>query len=179
MATLWTSSDFPPQGVREIVGEVAHLLKERGESIAVAETCAGGIISSSILSTPGASAIYYGGLTLYTLPSRIAFAGWTEETVKSYSGPTPEIVAGLAENVRDKLHASYTICESGTAGPTGGEARNRTPGYVALACATKEGKTYTREVETGLGPDREANMVRFSVEALTLVRDVIKGDAKL
>jgi len=172
------SSQFPPDPVREIVAEVASLLKERKESISVAETAAGGIISAALLSTPGASGFYKGGLTLYTLESRIAFAGWTSETIKSYAGPTPSIVAGLAENVRAKLGSTYTVSESGTAGPTGGNTRNRTPGYVALAVSSESG-TATREVETGLGGDREANMVQFAVEALKLLRDVITGAAKL
>lgn len=51
-------------------------------------------------------------------------------------------------------------------------------GYVALAVATEKG-TFTRELSTGLGGDREANMVQFAVEALSLLKDVIKGDAKL
>ena len=88
---------------------------------------AGGIISATLLSTPGASRFYKGGLTLYTLESRIAFAGWTQENVAKYHGPTPEIVSDLAENVRAKLESDYTVCESGTAGPTGGGTRNRTP----------------------------------------------------
>ena len=49
---------------------------------------------------------------------------------------------------------------------------------MALAVSTAEG-TYTREVETGLGKEREKNMVAFAVEALKLVRDVLKGEAKL
>jgi len=49
---------------------------------------------------------------------------------------------------------------------------------VAVAVATEKG-TYSREVETGLGGDREGNMVQFAVEGLTLLRDVLKGDAKL
>lgn len=51
-------------------------------------------------------------------------------------------------------------------------------GYVALAVSTASG-TYTKELSTGLGGDREKNMVAFAVEALTLLRDVIRGDAKL
>jgi len=51
-------------------------------------------------------------------------------------------------------------------------------GYVALAVSTSNG-TYKREVETGFGKDRTANMIGFAVEALTLLRDVVKGDAKL
>lgn len=70
------------------------------------------------------------------------------------------------------------MSESGTAGPTGGQTRNRTPGYVALAVSSEKGGVVTREVETG-SSDREANMVRFAVEGLKLVRDVIKGEEKL
>jgi len=51
-------------------------------------------------------------------------------------------------------------------------------GYVALAVATESG-TYKRELSTGLGGDREANMIQFAVEGLVLLRDVIRGDAKL
>jgi len=170
--------EFPPQDVRAIVAEVAALLKERKETVSVAETAAGGIISASILSTPGASGIYKGGLTLYTLESRIAFAGWTQDNIKAYKGPTTDVVAGLATNVRSTLGSTYTLSESGTAGPTGGNTPNRTPGYVALAVATANG-TYKKELSTGLGGDREGNMIAFAVEALTLLRDVIKGNAKL
>ncbi|MCJ1397856.1 hypothetical protein MMC11_001052 [Xylographa trunciseda] len=165
-------AEFPPSSMREIVLEVAALLRDKAETISVAETAAGGIISAAMLSTPGASKFYKGGLTLYTLESRIAFAGWTQGNVQSYMGPTPEIVSGLAANVRKTLGSTYTLCESGTAGPTGGSQRNRTPGYVALAVATIH-ETYTREVETGLGGDREKNMVAFAIAALQFLRDII------
>jgi len=171
-------SDFPPSAIRPVLGEVTSLLKSRGETISVAETAAGGLISSSLLSGPGASKIYKGGLTVYTLPSRIAYAGWTKETIANYSGPTTDIVSGLAKQVRRDLESTYTISESGTAGPTGGSTPNRTPGYVALAVDSDKG-TFVRELSTGLGEDRVANMVQFAVEALTLLRDVMNGSAKL
>ncbi|KAF2876674.1 competence/damage-inducible protein-like protein cinA [Massariosphaeria phaeospora] len=171
-------TSFLPDDLKQITQEVATLLKERKETISVAETAAGGLISAALLSYPGASGYYKGGLTLYTLESRIAFAGWTEANKVGYNGPTPEIVAGLADHTRKTLGSTYTVSESGTAGPTGGTTRNRTPGYLALAVSSEPG-TATREVETGLGTDREANMVRFAIEGLKLVRDVIKGDAKL
>jgi nicotinamide mononucleotide (NMN) deamidase PncC len=139
---------------------------------------AGGLISATLLSFPGASKFYKGGLTLYTLESRIAYAGWTPQHIENYKGPTPEIVSGLAEHTRKTLGSTYTVSESGTAGPTGGTTRNRTPGYVALAVAKDGGDTATREVETG-SSDRTANMQRFAIEGLKLVRDVIKGEGKL
>lgn len=63
-------------------------------------------------------------LELTRLPG---IAGWTDENIKGYKGPTTQVVSGLAENVRGKLESTYTICESGTAGPTGGTTLNRTP----------------------------------------------------
>ncbi|KAI7223693.1 hypothetical protein KC333_g276 [Hortaea werneckii] len=173
-----TNTDFPPAEVRQILHEVTTLLKDRGETVSIAETAAGGLISSSILSTPGASQIYKGGLTLYTLPSRIAYAGWSQETIANYKGPTTDIVSGLARHVRKDLESTYTIAESGTAGPTGGNTPNRKPGYVALAVDSDRG-TFTKELNTELGPDRVANMLRFAVEALKLLREVLQGDAKL
>ena len=173
-----SSSEFPPAQIREVLQQVTTLLKERNETVSIAETAAGGLISSSILSTPGASGIYKGGLTLYTLPSRIAYAGWTQQTIENYQGPTPTIVSGLAKQVRKDLESTYTVAESGTAGPTGGQTPNRKPGYVALAVDCERG-CFTRELNTELGGDRTANMIRFAVEALTLLRDVLEGKAKL
>ena len=77
--------------------------------------------------------------------------------------------------VRGRGHREYSLGKEGY-GRDANLAWGR--GYVALAVSTEKG-TYTREVETGLGQDREANMVAFAVAGLELVRDVIKGDAKL
>ena len=106
-----SSKALLPVELKQAAEEVAALLKERKETISVAETAAGGLISASLLSTPGASRIYKGGLTLYTLESRIQFAGWTQQNIENYKGPTPQIVAGLAENVRQKLESTYTVSE--------------------------------------------------------------------
>ncbi|KJK61523.1 Competence-damaged protein [Aspergillus parasiticus SU-1] len=173
-------SEFPPSNLQPIVREVFELLKAKKETISVAETAAGGLISASLLSVSGASAVYKGGLTVievYTLESRIAFAGWTPAHLENYNGPTPAIVAQMADHVRHTLGSTYTVSESGTAGPTGGTTRNRTPGYVAVAVSTAHG-TYTREVETG-SDDRQKNMVIFAEESLKLLRDVLVGKANL
>lgn len=104
-------SDFPPASLKEAAEEVAALLRERKETISVAETAAGGLVSAALLATPGASRIYKGGLTLYTLESRIAFAGWTQADLDKYDGPTPTLVAGLAAHVRQTLKSTYTVGE--------------------------------------------------------------------
>ncbi|KAI9648352.1 hypothetical protein NHQ30_002985 [Ciborinia camelliae] len=91
----------------------------------------------------------------------------------------PDLVAGIAENVRGKLGSTYCICESGTAGPgASGEGWNRQPGYVALAIATENG-TYKKDLITGLVGDREGNMIVFAEQALGFLREVLRGDAKI
>ncbi|KAK3332591.1 hypothetical protein B0T19DRAFT_416069 [Cercophora scortea] len=181
-------SPFPPPALRRAAQTVSALLLERNATVSVAETAAGGLISAALLALPGASKFYKGGVTLYTLESRLAYAGWTSELTKSYNGPTPTIVAGLAEHVRAQLGSTYTIGESGTAGPGvsgSGATRNRQPGYVALAVSSADG-TYKRDAETGVvssGDDgstlREENMVAFAVLALEFLGEVIEGKAKL
>ncbi|KAH0847042.1 putative competence/damage-inducible CinA family protein [Fonsecaea pedrosoi] len=189
-----SSAEFPPPQLRSAAEDVASLLKSRGETICVAETAAGGLISASLLATPGASRIYKGGLTLYTLQSRIAFAGWTQQNIDNYDGPTPELVEDLAKSVRATLQGTYCVGrspqgldngdffsltrllstqQSGTAGPTAsGKTPNRQPGYVALAVVGEKGSV-NKDLDTGLGSDRQANMVAFAVAALQLVKDFI------
>jgi len=110
-------AEFPPPALREAAEEVAAILRERKETISVAETAAGGLVSAALLATPGASKIYKGGLTLYTLESRIAFAGWTQADLDTYDGPTPKLVAGLASHVRKTLKSTYTVGEASLLSP--------------------------------------------------------------
>lgn len=86
---------------------------------------AGGFISAALVSVPGASAFFSGGLTIYTLESRVAFAGWDHSFIETYRGPTPTVVSTLAENVRGKLGSTYCVCESGMSGATKGSEANR------------------------------------------------------
>ncbi|KAL4745495.1 hypothetical protein BDW72DRAFT_186595 [Aspergillus terricola var. indicus] len=164
-------AEFPPPSLQPLAQEVVELLKARRETLSVAETAAGGLISACLLSVPGASAVYKGGLTVYTLESRLAFAGWTQVDREKYRGPTTEIVGQMADHTRRTLESTYAVSESGTAGPTGGTTRNRTPGYVAVAVSTANGNQ-TREVETG-SSDRAQNMVAFARESLQLLKEVI------
>lgn len=59
-------AEFPPAPLRKVAEEVASILRERNETVSVAETAAGGLISAALLSTPGASKFYKGGLSQYS-----------------------------------------------------------------------------------------------------------------
>ena len=79
------SNAFPPTRLKTLAHSIAAILLETKSSVSVAETACGGLISASLLSVPGASGYYKGGTTVYTLPSRIQFGGWTEENLKGYT----------------------------------------------------------------------------------------------
>jgi hypothetical protein len=70
---------FPPEPLKATVEEVASLLKARKETISVAETAAGGLISAALLAMPGASAFYKGGLTVCDASSVLLFSMWFQK----------------------------------------------------------------------------------------------------
>jgi hypothetical protein len=93
--------------------EIATLLSEREQKVAVAEATAGGLISAALLWVPGASRYFAGGGVTYTLNSRIALAGVPVATLENYRGTTPEMIVTLAESMRERLGADWCIAESG------------------------------------------------------------------
>lgn len=102
---------FPPPTLAAAASSLAALLASRNETLSVAETAAGGLICAALLSQPGTSRIFKGGATLYTLESRIAFAGWTRADIEGYAGPNPKLVEGLARHVRGTLGSTYCVGE--------------------------------------------------------------------
>jgi PncC family amidohydrolase len=151
--------------------EIATLLTERGQTVAVAEATTGGLISAALLWVAGASRYYAGGGVLYTLNSRTALAGVPASLFENYRGTTPEIISAMAEAMRSRLGATWCIAESGLAGPTTGRS-GLPPGRTTIGVAGPISRTEV--VETGLGEDRAANMVEFTTRSLRMLRDAIE-----
>lgn len=159
---------------KELANEIAVLLIERGETVCVAESTTGGLVSAALLWVAGASKYYAGGAALYTLNSRTALVGVPASMFENYRGTTPERITAIAEAMRQRLGATWCIAESGLAGPTPGRS-GLPPGRTTL-CVT--GPVTRVEVrQTGL-PDREANMIAFTTLALRHLRDAIKDAAR-
>jgi len=149
--------------------EIASLLTEREQTVAVAEGTAGGLISAALLWVPGASRYYAGGGVLYTLNSRIKLAGAPAEMFENYRGTTSEMLLSVAEAMRERLGATWCIAESGLAGPTGGRS-GAAPGRTTIGVAGPV--TRGQVFETGLA-DREANMIEFTTLGLRFLRDAL------
>ena len=104
-----------------LAASVGALLKERQENIAVADSSAGGLISASLLSVPGASAYYVGGIVSYTGVSRGALLGISEEDMAKIGmrASTEPYAALIAKTVREKFGTTWALSETGASGPTG------------------------------------------------------------
>ena len=143
----------------------ARKLRERQETIAVAESSCGGLISASLLSIPGASAYYVGGTVTYTRVANKAFLTGALAAPADLQAETEEYALYLAHAAAAKLETTWAIGESGAAGPTG--SRYGDPaGHVWVAVTGVADST--RHLLTG-SADRSENMVAFAAAALGLL----------
>ncbi|HKX10459.1 MAG TPA: CinA family protein [Stellaceae bacterium] len=142
-------------------------LKARGETLSVAESSAGGLISAVLLAVPGASAYYLGGAVVYTRQSREFLLGIPLAALEGMRPATEPYALLLARTVREKFAASWAIGETGATGPTG----NRYGDAAGHACIAIVGSTErVITLETGVS-DRLANMRAFTRAALVLLAE--------
>ena len=159
------------QELMPLAEKLGALLKERKETIAVAESAAGGLIAASLLAVPGASAYFIGGTVVYTYLSRSALLGIPDNALTGMRPSTEPYALLLARSIRVRLNASWGIGETGAAGPTGnryGDAAGHA--CVAIAGATEAALT----IETG-DADRAKNMQAFAAGAMELLSKHIAG----
>lgn len=148
-----------------IAARVARRLIERGETIAISESSAGGLVSAALLAVPGASAYFLGGAVVYTGTARQALLGITPDDLVGMRPASEPYAALLARTVRTKFGATWGLAETGATGPTG----NRYGDAAGHACLAVDGpEPSVRTIETR-SPDRGANMRAFAAEALRLL----------
>ena len=159
------------QTLLPIAEKIGALLKDRGETIAVAESTTGGLVSAALLSVAGASVYYVAGADVYTLKARrvlldipdSAFAG-----IKPLTEPGALIIA---RGMRSRFDSTWSTGELGAAGPTG--SRYGEPaGTSVIAISGPVERSLT--VRTG-SDDRLANMRTFSLAALDLLLQCIEA----
>ena len=152
---------------------VAVRLVERGETVAVAESSAGGLISAALLSIGGASKYFRGGAVVYTTDAKMSFLQLDRQTVTEPRAATEEHSLVLARGIRNVMGSTWGIGETGATGPTG----NRYGDAPGHACVGVVGPGVSREeradtIETGHG-DRPTNMETFAWAALNLLNDML------
>lgn len=147
---------------------IATLLRERRETVAIAEGSAGGLVSAALLAIPGASAYYLGGTVIYTPRAYRAWMAGVVEAPEGMRGATEAFAAHLAASAAVRLGSTWGLGEAGAAGPPNPYGDPAGHCWVAVAGPHDA----TRHVLTGMD-DREPNMVAFAVAALTLFEEVL------
>jgi nicotinamide-nucleotide amidase len=157
------------KGLTSLGRVVGALLKERGQTVAVSESAAGGLISACLLSIPGASAYYVGGGVVYTRKARRALLGLSRKEA-AQRGATEDYALLAAETVREEMGSTWGLSESGTTGPAI-NAYGDAPGYACFAISGPLNRVMTFENDEH---DRETNMWAFAQAALELLEETVR-----
>jgi nicotinamide-nucleotide amidase len=155
----------------ELALEVGALLKDKGQTVAVAESSSGGLISAALLSVPGASAYFKGGGACYTGAAKQTLMGISDADMEKERASTETHALVLARSAVSRLGADWGIGETGAAGPTGNRYGDA-PGHCCVGIAGGVERATT--IETG-SEDRSANMVAFTELALNLLKECLNS----
>jgi nicotinamide-nucleotide amidase len=153
-----------------LAARVGERLRQAGQTVAVAESSAGGLAAAALLAQPGASAYFRGGAVVYTGDAKSLLLGLSREAISQPRAATPEHALILARGMRERLGATWGIGETGAAGPTGNRYGDP-PGHSCLAVS---GPVDLAEVVQTGSPDRPANMVSFAVAALRILESALE-----
>jgi nicotinamide-nucleotide amidase len=145
---------------------VGYYLQMRNATLAVAESCTGGLLAERITSIGGSSRYFLGGAVVYSNELKTEFADVPAELIEMHGAVSKQVAVALAEGIRKRCRASFGIGITGVAGPTGGTPE-KPVGLVFHALAGERG---TEVVEKRFGGDR--NRIRWfaSQQALDMVR---------
>jgi PncC family amidohydrolase len=147
--------------------KLSERLRARGETVAVGESSAGGLIAASLLAQAGASAFFLGGAVLYTGQAREGLLGITPSDMQGIRPATEAYATLVARRLRERLGATWGLAETGAAGPAG----NRYGDAAGHSCIAVSGPIEAvRTIETG-SADRLANMRTFASEAMMWMHD--------
>lgn len=162
---------LPVLEIAELATQVGALLRSRGETISIAESSSGGLVSAALLSVPGASVYFLGGAVVYTRPAKTELLAVSDTILDEYRSASEPHALELARAAQQRLNADWGLAETGAAGP-GGNRYGDAAGHVCVAIAGPV--EFVRTFETG-DSDRSANMQRFAEAALTLAKEFIEG----
>jgi nicotinamide-nucleotide amidase len=154
--------------MKELVGiaeQIAAQLVARKQTIAVAESSTGGLISAALLAVPGASNYFLGSAVVYTRDARRILMDIPDDAMKGIRSASEVYAKLLANRIRERFGSHWGLSETGATGPTGNRYGDAA-GHCCTAVAGAETTVIT--LETGSN-DRFANMQMFASNALKLL----------
>jgi len=145
---------------------VVHLLKERGKTVATAESCTGGLVAQRITDVPGSSAVFLGGAVVYSNEAKTDLVGVPAEMIARVGAVSREVGQALAEGARKRFGTDYGIGITGIAGPEGGTPE-KPVGLVYIALAYAGGCDVEKANFIG---SRQVVRLRSATTALNMLR---------
>jgi nicotinamide-nucleotide amidase len=144
---------------------LGRLLKERGHSVATAESCTGGLIGHLLTSIPGSSSYFKGSIVAYHNDVKVRQLKVGKKALVLHGAVSQQVVEQMAQGAREQLQVDYALATSGIAGPDGG-SEEKPVGTVWIALATPEG---TWSMKFHFGKVRERNIQRSAEYSLVLL----------
>jgi len=160
------------QTLAPLAETLAERLKASRQTVAVAESSTGGLISAALLAVPGASAYFLGGAVVYTAKARMRLLDLPREAVAGMRSASEPYALLLARTIRAQFDADWGVSETGAAGPTGNPYGDAA-GHTCVAVSGPVEFAFT--LETG-DADRAANMTAFAKAALDLLLKATAGN---
>jgi len=151
---------------------VARLLISSGSSVAVAESCTGGLMTGRLTDLAGSSAYVLGGVTAYSDPAKSALAGVPASLISEFGAVSMEVARALADGARSVFGASVGVGITGVAGPGGG-TEDKPVGTVCFSVTGPSGRIDRRIQLPG---DRLSVRDRSTTVAMHLIRRVLLGE---
>jgi nicotinamide-nucleotide amidase len=145
---------------------VSYLLQMRSMTLAVAESCTGGLLAERITSLGGSSRYFLGGAVVYSNELKTQFANVPKALIDQHGAVSREVASAMAEGIRKRCVASYGVGITGVAGPGGG-TEQKPVGLVYIALAGEEG---TQVVERNFPGDRTRIRQFSTQQALEMIR---------
>jgi nicotinamide-nucleotide amidase len=156
----------------EMEAIVVRLLAERGATVAVAESCTGGLLANRFTNVPGASAVFLEGNVTYSNAAKTRTLGVPVELLNSVGAVSKEVAQAMAEGARARAGATYALSTTGIAGPDGGTPE-KPVGTVFVGLASADGPS---QVEKLFFPTDRATFKQMVTEAaLDMLRKVISN----
>jgi len=166
----YTFSRTESERIEEVIGKI---LKDRGETLSVAESCTGGMLASRIVDIPGSSNYFFGGIVSYSNEVKRNFLGVSQNNLIKYGAVSPKVAVQMAIGIKKNIMSTYGIGITGIAGPDGG-IPEKPVGLVYISLATPD-KVYVRKY-TFVG-SRNTIRTRTTTAALNMLWVILKwGD---
>ena len=158
--------------IMSLAEKAGTILRDKGETVGIAESSSGGLISAHLLAIAGASAYFLGGSVIYTRYAGRGLLGVTDDEMEGMRAATESYASLNAGRISEILGSTWGLAETGATGPDG----NRYGDDAGHSCIAVSGPvSRSRTIETGSN-DRQDNMIAFSIAALELLIECLQSE---